>query len=828
MTERRDDIDWEKTTFDGSRREQLRRGQTMSLRQRLEALDQLTDLAARMQTMPRLGDDARVRETSASVHEEGSRYAAGDPIHTLILEGCTPTPLASYLKALGILRLVAEQVDPDACGYWMDDVFVLQTTLDREALQTFFLDRFRPTPILSPWNGRAGFLEGDEENSSRKGSVVLNRIMESKGDRLSLYRAVIECAKKTPAISGLNSVRVEIKRLDKLKKAHNFNDEDKEKLSSCKKQERVLKASVLMSLRSELPDEFLEWMDACLIVAEDPVTAPLLGSGGNEGSMDFSINHASLLTDLFDTDTDQPTSLGKEQIANALFGAANCLAKKINPGFLSPGALGGPNMGSGFGGTLIENPWNAVLMLEGALLFASIATRRLESQNVSSASFPFTVAATLAGNGTLSPSESARSEFWAPLWGAPSSLPELQMMLAEGRVTLGGKRARDGIGVARAIAKLGVDRGISAFQRFGIYERRGQGYYVAAPLARIPVRRNTTADLIDQLDGNGWLYKFRKLAKQTSTARLRDVARRLDDSLFDLARFSDPRYVQQVLIVLGQAQGYLASSPGARENCPPVPRLSVAWSTAADDRSAAFRISAALAGLHLQPDDDVKRPSMPMAVHFAPVDPDGKSGWPKDPNSAAMIWHAGDLSRNLYAVAQRRLLGAQRDGDGGKPFAHFATAPLAHIAEWLASPAMDTQVDALLRGLALARIPRGFAGKAPAATPLPATFAALKPLFCTEQQLRDCDLLTTGAHLPLEPAMLKRLWLGSADAMRYATRRLLAAGLHVDTSNIDATAIDSRRLLAALLIPIANEDLKRLLKPLQPSTRDNQPELASA
>jgi len=38
-------IDWSKTTFEGSRREQLRRWRALSLRQRLEALDRLSDLA---------------------------------------------------------------------------------------------------------------------------------------------------------------------------------------------------------------------------------------------------------------------------------------------------------------------------------------------------------------------------------------------------------------------------------------------------------------------------------------------------------------------------------------------------------------------------------------------------------------------------------------------------------------------------------------------------------------------------------------------------------------------------------------------------------------
>jgi len=53
MSESERPIDWDKTTFDGSRREQLRRAQAMTVRQRLEAADQLAALSERMQAMPK-------------------------------------------------------------------------------------------------------------------------------------------------------------------------------------------------------------------------------------------------------------------------------------------------------------------------------------------------------------------------------------------------------------------------------------------------------------------------------------------------------------------------------------------------------------------------------------------------------------------------------------------------------------------------------------------------------------------------------------------------------------------------------------------------------
>ena len=50
------------------------------------------------------------------------------------LDGCAPTPLAHYLKALGVLRLVAEQLDPQARGWWEGERFVLASVVEEEQL----------------------------------------------------------------------------------------------------------------------------------------------------------------------------------------------------------------------------------------------------------------------------------------------------------------------------------------------------------------------------------------------------------------------------------------------------------------------------------------------------------------------------------------------------------------------------------------------------------------------------------------------------------------------------------------------------------------------
>jgi CRISPR-associated protein Csx17 len=75
------------------------------------------------------------------------------------LEGLRPEPLASYLAALGVLRLVSEQLDPEAEEWWHQEQFYLRSHVDADSLTSFFLHGYRPTPIASPWNAGSGFYQ---------------------------------------------------------------------------------------------------------------------------------------------------------------------------------------------------------------------------------------------------------------------------------------------------------------------------------------------------------------------------------------------------------------------------------------------------------------------------------------------------------------------------------------------------------------------------------------------------------------------------------------------------------------------------------------------
>ena len=113
-------------------------------------------------------------------------------IHIHRLEGCAPTPLAHYLTAIGILRLVGEQADADARGWWDGESFILATVLDPDELLAFFLDQYEPTPFLAPWNGASGFFKTWNPKTRKlrnsKNADALDTLLNNEAPRWEGFR----------------------------------------------------------------------------------------------------------------------------------------------------------------------------------------------------------------------------------------------------------------------------------------------------------------------------------------------------------------------------------------------------------------------------------------------------------------------------------------------------------------------------------------------------------------------------------------------------------------------------------------------------------------
>jgi CRISPR-associated protein Csx17 len=719
----------------------------------------------------------------------------------LPLPGCTPTPLASYLKALAVLRLVAEAGtydggDPDASGFWRDDVFVLRTRLTRDELRTFFLERYRPTPLVAPWNGGSGFYPKDNADG-------IHALDKSTADRFAPYREAISAARQVVA---------------------DFRLKESPKLEQ--------KAAFLQSLRNTAPDALLRWMDAAVILSgSDPRYPPLLGTGGNDGRLDFTNNFMQRLAELIDVDSGAAKNAAAESLSSALFGGPTTTLSDRAIGQFSPGAAGGPNATSAFDGDARINSWDFVLMLEGAVLFGASAARRLESSDPAILAAPFTVRsrAGTVGSASAGDDDDARGEIWMPLWSAPFSIDELRNLLGEGRAALNGRPTRDGLDFARAVAQLGVDRGIGSFQRYGFLMRSGKAF-LATPLNRVKVRRNADADLIIELERRNWLASVQRHARDDNAPNaFRSAARQLDTALFALTQQSSRAAVQNVLVHVGRIEAALSLSPKSQEGVrAPAPLLSPEWARRAGGElasdSSEFRIALALAGLRIV--DNKGHRVLHTRAHLTKVsEPQNREGDRKwEPTSALAVWGPGSLAGNIAALLHRRSLEAAKHDAEGEVLASITGATCDDVAEFLGSKTDDTRIADLLSGLACVNLDGVDAPSGTREAVLPPAFALLKIFFTSERMLRQVKLdwlsEERSVHLPAE--IPSRLAANDTQAaVRLAWQRLRTFGVKLPGRDPPSVVgAYGPRWLAALCIPLTFNENRRLIKSLRFEAKD--------
>lgn len=707
--------------------------------------------------------------------------------HDLRLAGCAPEPLMHYLKALGALRLVATQADPTAQGFWQGDTFHLVTALDRQALLDFLLDRYTPTPVIAPWNGGSGFWDNSAAGQA------LSRIAEAPSGRLALYQRVVAIARRA------------IHRHD---------------LTEAPKDEA--KAGFLRTLRNTLPEEALDWLDAATVLTEErPVYFPLLGTGGNDGRLDFTANFMQRLDSLipFDDEWSAPGKRPKKGagpirdqsqawLLASLFAEGNPALVDAAQGQFNPGGVGGANATQGFEGNSLVNPWDFILMVEGALVLAGAAARRFGSETRAKASFPFTTNASAAGWGTLAKKDenTARAELWLPLWYQPAEYAAVHHLFAEGRAQVGLRSAESGLDFARAVASLGVDQGIAAFHRYGFLVRNGLAY-LAAPLGRLQVAEKQHVRLIDDVDG--WLYRLRSAVDDNAPGSLGRAVREIDRAIYAFCQRGDVAHLQGVMIALGRAQLEIGRSRKLQEKVRgPLHHLSVAWTEACDDGSAEFRIALALASI-------THEKLGPLRLHWEPLHWEEKTNhltW-VDPSQRQP--ERGTLGAQLLAILDRRLIEGDRllIGDCLRSFHH---ATLSDVHAFLTGQTDDARIWALLHGLATAKWPKDLNSEPECiraeAPLLNRSFALLKLLFLPHPFERA--EMPAPIHIRSERTVLSRLRAGNLkDAITLTQRRLFASGLapfgyrHPGLIGYTAPLHDTARLGAALLIPIHPKDV---------------------
>jgi CRISPR-associated protein Csx17 len=713
----------------------------------------------------------------------------------------------SYLKALGVFRIIAEQQDHSARAAWENDRLILRSRLDDVELVVFLLDEYTPTPVVAPWAGGCGFFAIDNKDA-------LECIQGSATSRLAPFRTVIAAVKTILESEG---------------QTHKPSEREKEAL--------------VRRYRRELPDDYLDWMDSVMVLLREGQSfPPILGTGGNDGRLDFTQNFMQRLVDVGicqQAGAEAPRRVQSEGwLREALFAEPTSGLLSASVGQFHPGRIGGPNASQGMEGKSVVNPWDFILTIEGAVMMSGAVARRLDAYGMTSGSFPFTVMPAAVGQYSLTQAEdtTARRETWLPVWDQFVGLRELKSVFSEGRAEVGGRQSRDGVEFARAVASLGVDRGFSGFVRYAFVKRSGKAF-LATPLGRIAVDEKPHVDLLSELHQDGWRASLRRVCRSQKPApppRFPAALRRLEAADFDYCRYGGKSRFAEVLTALGRIERELSILPGekvAGQVLQPAPILSDQWLFAANDGTPEFRIAMALASISgaSRINKDTGRSEQiigPLRENLESVARRGSKYVWSEPTGSA-VWASGNLTRNLVAVLARRMIEASGENLDAVPIDARYTVDSADIALFLEGLTNDQRIAELLWGAVLIRPNDAYrsiegtrAVNERGVHPLSRFYALLKLLFLPRPQVL-CSI-TDGSPLRAEPAILNLLEAGFLTrALDAAARRLRSAGfvpIPGPTSGgrrrriHDSGGVDPLRLCAALLIPVRDPvELKRMI-----------------
>jgi len=774
--------------------------------------------------------------------------------YTLQLTGCTPQPLMSYLKALGILRLVSEQADPEARGWWEKGIFVLNSKLSETDLVEFFIKHYEPTPIIVPWAGNDFFdfkemidnlraNKYSKYSSTPKGAEIIAAFMQISSPRISKYKTAITQALKAFEICGIKK---------------------KEEIEKNKKR----KAHYTAILRSIVPDEVVPWIDAAIIISQTAtVTNWLLGAGGgNDGNTHFSDNFMQNLYDVlpeFDELRKKPGDtykISSSLLQNAIFGTfTHNLIKDRTSALYDPGAVGGPNATTGMERKSISNPWNIILLFEGIIGFAGAIYRRLNPLAVTNQTFPsfpfhFFHNITTEAN-TVEKEEEDGREQWVPIWERPATWSEISYILKEGRAEIGKRNANQGIDMARALTSLGIDRGLKGFFRYGILKGRvgGENYVSTTLLGFFPPRYIPQVKLLDEIDG--YLFKLSKAVKNKKSKNIRpkiqEIRTRLLSGIWRYTRSQERRDLLQILIYLGELEREIRIQKGAILSSSPEDTIQPItikkdWLIETFDGSMEYEIALSMAYMH-----GIKELNKPIRCYLEPVEKKGDAPrfqWKKDSNT--QCWTTSSLPQNILCLLERLIIDAGKHSLRQLPLSSAFLLDLNHIRAFLFGYVNDSYIDKLIWGILLAShtFPENlrFNKQDRLLPPLPRAYALLKLLFLPRPLVREWDAERErwrwrlarsdeeGISIRPEPRILSLLRADHVgEACRLAYQRLRASGLQPlpaphthspprESEWCEIHGIDSQRLAAALLFPISDFAVNQLIQLV--TRQDEEPE----
>lgn len=492
------------------------------------------------------------------------------------IPGCRHDILGHNLKAIGLLRVLAicadaEYRDPEAEGWWDLESACFRLRSEKypnEAkLLEFFAQRYRPTPIFSPWNTGGGLDEKQEIvvtfsklKTGKKGDSKPGKPTKEETDRLIDFISQNKLAFQAAGLDTQNKIAALRKKKPSAgefsfvlngdiepiftKAVDGVTTQTQVKASSKKDVVAILERDyghlgdvaqgikinrlffdkfkdteslsarrvVFESLRDLLSEQSATALDAILTARTGRVDDnPLFlnrgkGEGGNDELFRTFWNY-------FLTYKKHPN----EYADQSLFGRDTLgqLPNKDTEGKgtpFFPDAIKTYNNGLAWvADTFPFNALDYLLAVEGALALRGAASRALAANSRRYAAFPFVFD---SGEDFVDENNEVKrtaSSIWLPLWNRPATFLEVSSFICDAQARLPGKEARFSAEFARALRVQGVDAGFSGWQEFRFKMKASKvpwvctGRYLGATSDPHSIRMN---DALAPLDESGFLDQF--------------------------------------------------------------------------------------------------------------------------------------------------------------------------------------------------------------------------------------------------------------------------------------------------------------------------------
>ncbi len=759
----------------------------------------------------------------------------------LYLHGCRHDVLGHYLKAIGLLRLLAkcadkDHCDPDAEGWWDFDkaCFRLRSPKypTREKLVEFFALYYRPTPVFAAWNK----VPGSDADASGKLGV----------------RADWDVANRF-------SVQV-------------VSAEDRKKPAN---RAKLIAVEALEAYRDAAASGVTEAVDSIAApFLKSKTEHPLFLSKGIAGRAHLWRTHWEYLAafqkhrDAYKKAIEKVTAhtgtakLAKlrEKVSAALQpiadllpfenGCASPAKGKGTPFF--PDAIKAYNIGSGW---VTENyPFNAldyILAVEGGFAMRGSVGRTLAANSRRFAAFPFVFDAGEELVDDANEVKGTSSALWFPLWDRPVTFAELSSFITDAQAQLPGKDARFSAEFMRALHSQGVDAGFMGWQEFRFKMKISRvpwittGVYVESAFRESATRLNRA---LHPLDESQLLDQFEIKWKggKADSKSPHPVRATINEAMETATCETTPHHCLDLLIAVFHACRQMAISESFRDTLPgkharffralPMEQWNILL---ADLHQPEFRIARAVASIvgHMKQPDGKYSKALPMLGSLLPLKQGHGGCWflPQKPEapSRQAVWTGTELCHDLAAVLERRYLDSLTD-ERPALVSSFG-APLEDVLAFLRRELDDQLIARWIEALSLIGWklmkaddePADGEWEPPAIQPEYAALRTLLELECEQRKEGDIkkrrsqqpvSLLCQRSASMLPLAVTESLrWIGiwgvpNPDWKKAKEGKERLAGRDIISPSSFFSSADASRLAAAVCIPLHWRDRNALFR----------------